>query len=64
MLRLIETPDIIATLGGEQKIQSMGGWVCLGNEDRRFKAIVKMQRKCCDMMVSNGPRQLILPTTM
>ncbi len=33
----------------------MGSWVALETEDRRFKAIVKMQRKCCDMMVSNGP---------
>jgi phosphopantothenoylcysteine decarboxylase / phosphopantothenate---cysteine ligase len=55
MLQLIETSDIVATLGGSKRT---GQWVvgfALETEDRRFKAIAKMQRKCCDLMVSNGP---------
>lgn len=55
MLRLIETPDIIATLGANKKAHQWVVGFALETEDRRFKAIVKMQRKCCDMMVSNGP---------
>ncbi len=55
MLRLIETPDIIATLGANKKSNQWVVGFALETEDRRFKAIVKMQRKCCDMMVSNGP---------
>jgi phosphopantothenoylcysteine decarboxylase/phosphopantothenate--cysteine ligase len=55
VLHLIETPDIVATLGAE-KLPSQ--WVvgfALETEDARFRAIVKMQRKSCDLMVVNGP---------
>ncbi|MDX1929220.1 MAG: phosphopantothenoylcysteine decarboxylase [Pirellulaceae bacterium] len=53
-LELIETPDIVAT-AAQKKLPHQ--WVvgfALETEDLRFRAIVKMQRKCCDMMVSNG----------
>lgn len=52
-LELIETPDIVATAAAKK---TAGQWVvgfALETEDRRFRAIVKMQRKLCDMMVSN-----------
>lgn len=54
-LELIETPDVVATVAQAKK---SGQWVvgfALETEDQRFRAIVKMQKKCCDMMVSNGP---------
>lgn len=54
-LELIETPDIVAAAAQRKRD---GQWVvgfALETEDLRFRAIVKMQRKCCDMMVSNGP---------
>ncbi len=54
-LELVETPDIVAT-AAQKKLPHQ--WVvgfALETEDLRFRAIVKMQRKCCDMMVSNGP---------
>ena len=54
-LELVETPDIVATAAQTKR---PGQWVvgfALETEDQRFRAIVKMQRKCCDMMVSNGP---------
>jgi phosphopantothenoylcysteine decarboxylase/phosphopantothenate--cysteine ligase len=55
MLELIETPDIVATAAqGKRPNQWVVGFA-LETEDQRFRAIVKMQRKCCDMMVSNGP---------
>jgi phosphopantothenoylcysteine decarboxylase/phosphopantothenate--cysteine ligase len=53
-LELIETPDIVATLGAAK---SRSQWVvgfALETEDIRFRAIVKMSRKCCDMIVSNS----------
>jgi phosphopantothenoylcysteine decarboxylase/phosphopantothenate--cysteine ligase len=53
-LALIETPDIVATLGA---IKRPNQWVvgfALETEDIRFRAIVKMSRKCCDMMISNS----------
>ncbi len=52
-LELIETPDIVATAAAKKL---PGQWVvgfALETEDRRFRATVKMQRKLCDMMVSN-----------
>lgn len=54
-LELIETPDIVATAAqGKAAHQWVVGFA-LETEDQRFRAIVKMQRKCCDLMVSNGP---------
>lgn len=54
-LELVETQDIVAAVA---QTKSAGQWVvgfALETEDQRFRAIVKMQKKCCDMMVSNGP---------
>lgn len=55
LLELIETPDVVASAA---KLKRDDQWVvgfALETNDHRFRAIVKMQKKCCDMMVSNGP---------
>ena len=54
-LELIETPDIVATAAHRKLPHQWIVGFALETEDLRFRAIVKMQRKCCDMMVSNGP---------
>ncbi len=54
-LELIETPDIVATAAQKKLAHQWVVGFALETEDLRFRAIVKMQRKCCDMMVSNGP---------
>jgi len=54
-LRLIETPDVIATLAAAKRSDQWVVGFALETEDRRFRAIVKMQKKSCDLMVSNGP---------
>jgi len=54
-IELIETADVVATLGQNKRD---GQWVvgfALETEDQRFRAIVKLERKHCDLMVSNGP---------
>ncbi len=54
-LELVETPDVVATAAQSKR---PGQWVvgfALETEDQRFRAIVKMERKCCDIMVSNSP---------
>jgi phosphopantothenoylcysteine decarboxylase / phosphopantothenate---cysteine ligase len=54
-LNLVETPDVIATLGAEKL---PGQWLvgfALETDDQRFRAITKLQRKSCDLMVLNGP---------
>ena len=58
LLQLIETDDVVATLGAEKK---SGQWVvgfALETEDRRLRALVKLERKSCDLMVSNGPEAM------
>ncbi len=53
-LALLETPDIIATLGAAKRRDQWVVGFALETEDIRFRAIVKMSRKCCDMIVSNS----------
>jgi phosphopantothenoylcysteine decarboxylase / phosphopantothenate---cysteine ligase len=55
VLHLQETEDIIASLGAEKK---GGQWVvgfALETEDQRFRALVKLEKKSCDLIVLNGP---------
>ncbi len=58
LLELIETPDVIATLGASKRPDQWVVGFALETDDRRFRAIVKSQRKCCDLMVSNGPEAI------
>ncbi len=58
VMNLIETPDIVATLG---QLKRPGQWVvgfALESDDRRFRATVKLEKKHCDMIVSNGPEAI------
>lgn len=54
-LELIETPDIVASVAAGKRANQWVVGFALETEDQRFRAIVKMQRKCCDLMISNGP---------
>lgn len=53
-LHLIETPDVVATLASEFSNKWLVGFA-LETEDHRFRALAKMQKKSCDLMVLNGP---------
>ncbi len=53
LLRLVETDDVVAALGCEKR----GRWVvgfALETDDHRLRALAKLERKCCDLMVSNS----------
>lgn len=52
-LNLIETDDIVATLGAEKGARWVVGFA-LETEDHRLRALAKLERKQCDLMVSNG----------
>jgi phosphopantothenoylcysteine decarboxylase/phosphopantothenate--cysteine ligase len=52
-LELIETPDIVATLGASKRPDQWVVGFALETDDVRFRSIVKMSKKCCDMIVSN-----------
>ncbi|MBL8827225.1 MAG: phosphopantothenoylcysteine decarboxylase [Planctomycetaceae bacterium] len=53
VLHLIETPDIVATLGANKGTRWCVGFA-LETDDHRLRALAKMQKKCCDLMVVNG----------
>ena len=55
MIELIETPDVVASLGQCKRDDQWVVVFALETEDQRFRAIVKLERKHCDLMVSNGP---------
>jgi phosphopantothenoylcysteine decarboxylase / phosphopantothenate---cysteine ligase len=55
LLELVETPDVMATLGASKRL---GQWLvgfALETDDVRFRALTKLVRKSCDLMVLNGP---------
>lgn len=60
MLRLIETPDVIATLGARKTHQWVVGFA-LETDDQRLRALAKLERKSCDLMVLNGPEAMHSP---
>ncbi len=58
VLHLVETPDIVATLAAAKRPEQWLVGFALETEDLRFRAITKMQKKSCDLMVLNGPQAI------
>lgn len=55
VLNLIETPDVMATLGASKRL---GQWLvgfALETDDQRYRALTKLEKKSCDLIVLNGP---------
>jgi phosphopantothenoylcysteine decarboxylase/phosphopantothenate--cysteine ligase len=55
LLQLVETPDVMASLGAGKRL---GQWLvafALETDDQRFRALTKLERKSCDLVVLNGP---------
>jgi phosphopantothenoylcysteine decarboxylase/phosphopantothenate--cysteine ligase len=55
MIQLIETPDIVATLGARKRADQWVVGFALESEDHRFRALRKLEQKCCDLIVLNSP---------
>jgi phosphopantothenoylcysteine decarboxylase/phosphopantothenate--cysteine ligase len=53
-LRLVETPDVVALLAEIKQSQWMVAFA-LETEDVRMRALQKLERKNCDLIVANGP---------
>ena len=56
-VHFVETPDVVATLGAVKESQ----WIvafALETEDQRMRALQKLERKSCDLIVVNGPQAL------
>lgn len=55
LLRLVETPDVVATLGASKRAHQWVVGFALETHDRHFRALRKLESKCCDLMVLNSP---------
>ena len=54
-LELVETPDIVVTLAAKKKDSQWIVAFALETEDQRMRAMQKLERKSCDLIVVNGP---------
>ncbi len=54
LLKLTETPDVVASLGANKRSDQWTVGFALETEDAHFRAITKLQRKSCDLVVLNG----------
>jgi len=59
-LHLIETDDVVATLGSNKGHRWVVGFA-LETEDHRLRALAKLERKFCDLMISNGAEAISSP---
>lgn len=57
VLHLVETDDVVATLGATKTSQWLVGFA-LETEDHRLRALAKLEKKHCDLMVLNGPEAM------
>lgn len=57
VLHLVETADVVATLGAGKTRQWLVGFA-LETEDHRLRALAKLEKKHCDLMVLNGPEAM------
>ena len=58
VLNLVEMPDVVATLGTEKQSHQWVVGFALEMDDPRFRALTKLERKKCDLIVLNGPRAI------
>jgi phosphopantothenoylcysteine decarboxylase/phosphopantothenate--cysteine ligase len=57
-LELVETEDVAATLGAQKKPGQWTVGFALETDDAHFKAITKLEKKNCDLIVLNGPQAM------
>jgi phosphopantothenoylcysteine decarboxylase/phosphopantothenate--cysteine ligase len=57
-LNLIETDDVIATLGAAKRTNQWAVGFALETTDPRLRALAKLEKKHCDLIVLNGPEAM------
>lgn len=57
-LHLVETPDVMAALGALKRPEQWLVGFALETHDRRIRALIKLEKKSCDLMVVNGPEAM------
>jgi phosphopantothenoylcysteine decarboxylase / phosphopantothenate---cysteine ligase len=55
VLNLIETPDVMATLGATKRPRQWLVGFALETDDQHFRALTKLEKKSCDLIVLNDP---------
>jgi phosphopantothenoylcysteine decarboxylase/phosphopantothenate--cysteine ligase len=58
LLELIETPDIVAALASRKREDQWFVGFALETNDQHIRAMVKLEKKSCDLMVLNGPQAI------
>ncbi len=61
VLHLVETDDVVATLGSSKRPDQWVVGFALETEDHRLRALAKAEKKSCDLMVLNGPEAMNSP---
>jgi phosphopantothenoylcysteine decarboxylase / phosphopantothenate---cysteine ligase len=62
VVQLMETPDVVASLAETRRSQ----WIvafALETDDRHARALEKLRRKHCDLIIVNGPEAIDSPGT-
>jgi phosphopantothenoylcysteine decarboxylase/phosphopantothenate--cysteine ligase len=57
-LHLIETDDVVATLGAAKRPDQWVVGFALETTDPRLRALAKLEKKHCDLIVLNGPEAM------
>lgn len=57
-LVLVETDDIVATLGQQKRSDQWTVGFALETEDAHFRAVTKLQKKMCDIVAINSPQAI------
>jgi phosphopantothenoylcysteine decarboxylase/phosphopantothenate--cysteine ligase len=57
-LELLETPDVVASLAATRTAAQWMVAFALETEDRHLRAMQKLERKSCDLIVINGPEAI------
>jgi phosphopantothenoylcysteine decarboxylase/phosphopantothenate--cysteine ligase len=55
ILELHETPDIVAALGAAKRPDQWLVGFALETEDHHFRAVTKLEKKSCDLIILNSP---------
>lgn len=60
-LSFVETTDILGKLGSEKRTDQWSVGFALETEDGKKRALAKLQKKNCDLIVLNGPTAIDSP---
>ena len=53
-IKRVETPDVVASMGNQKKSHQWTVGFALETDDARFRALTKLEKKSCDLVVLNG----------